>query len=150
MILPRMLCRVCRMFSVGWNEYGRKGRTCNSFGGGSGVSCTAFSARMKIIALTASASARISKPFFRQSSERARRTPPFPLLSLPSAMLGKILADTLNATGLLHALRAIIADFCNQGRALPHPITVAVERGVSHDCPNLVGFASFGAAAHTR
>ena len=88
-----------------WNELeranGRKGRTCNSFGGG-GVSCTAFSARMKIIALTASASARISKPFFRQSSERARRTPPFPLH--PSAMLGKILADTLNATGPFHAL----------------------------------------------
>lgn len=59
--------------------------------------------------------------------ERARSPHPLPIpspSSLPSAMLGKILADTLNATGLLHALRATIADFCNRGRALPHPITV--------------------------
>ena len=31
-------------------------------------------------------------------------------------MLGKILADTLNATGLFHALRAIIAAFLQQGK----------------------------------
>ena len=58
------------------------------------------------------------------------RTAPSPVPLLPLAMLGKILADTLNATGLFHALRGCNCSFCNERGASTIPIRSRIHVGV--------------------